>query len=298
MDRSSPDRWATFVANRTSQIQDITPPSIRRHVPTQDNPVDCASRGLFPSDLVEYLLWWNGPSFLKQSSHHWPVAPISQLQDVDDSFHSAEKKSAVILVALELSLLTLLDRFSSLNKIFRIISYCFRFTRSRSLVAQTKIIKAKKMSSALRALVFCVQLSAFSDEVSWLQNGLSCSKTLRQLDLFLDDNGIVRLGGRLDYADIPYAHKHSMLLPSRHRFTELVIVHHHKHLKHPGANSLQANLKQEFWILSVRKAICSRLRECIPCFRTWPRGVQPKLASLPSYRVQQIKPFTSSGVDL
>jgi len=36
---------------------------------------------------------------------------------------------------------------------------------------------------------------------------------------------------------------------------------------------------------------------CVPCFRTRPRNVQPKMASLPSYRVQQLKPFTSTGVD-
>jgi len=47
--QSSPHRWATFVANRTSQIQDLTAPSIWHYVPTHENPVDCASRGLFPS---------------------------------------------------------------------------------------------------------------------------------------------------------------------------------------------------------------------------------------------------------
>jgi len=43
--KSSPHRWATFVANRTSQLQELTPPSIWRYVPTIDNPADCASRG-------------------------------------------------------------------------------------------------------------------------------------------------------------------------------------------------------------------------------------------------------------
>ncbi|XP_008183417.1 uncharacterized protein LOC103309546 [Acyrthosiphon pisum] len=65
--QSSPHRWATFVANRTSQIQDLTAPSIWHHVPTQDNPVDCASRGLFPSELVDHPLWWTGTTFLKES---------------------------------------------------------------------------------------------------------------------------------------------------------------------------------------------------------------------------------------
>jgi len=105
------------------------------------------------------------------------------------------------------------------------------------------------------------------------------------------------VGGRLQNADIPYAHKHPVLLPSRHRLTDILIDHHHMRLKHPGAYSLQATLQREFWILSARKSIRSRLRQCVHCFRTQPRGIQPKMANLPSYRVQQIKPFTSTGVN-
>lgn len=65
--RSSPHRWSTFIANRTSQIHEYTPPDIWRHVPTQYNPVDCASRGLFPTELVNHPLWWGGPPFLLDS---------------------------------------------------------------------------------------------------------------------------------------------------------------------------------------------------------------------------------------
>jgi hypothetical protein len=240
---------------------------------------------LFPSDLVKHPLWWNVLSFLRLPSKHWPLAPIAQ-QEVDDCIHSEEKKPVVLLVAIKLSILNLLDRFSSLIKICRIVSSCLRFTQSRSLVAQTQIINAEEISRALCALVYCVQLSSFSDEIALLQKGLSCSKSIRQLDPFIDENGIVRVGGRLDNADIPYAHKHPMLLPSRHRLTDLIIDHHHLRLKHPGLNTLQANLKQEFWILSFRKAIHSRLRQCVPYFRTRPKSVQPKMASLPTYRVQ------------
>lgn len=105
------------------------------------------------------------------------------------------------------------------------------------------------------------------------------------------------MGGRLDNAEIPYAHKHPILLPPRHRLTDLLIHHHHIRLKHPGASSLQAVLQLEFWILSSRKAIRSRLRLCIPCFRIRPRSVPPKIKDLPNYRVQEIKTFASTRVD-
>lgn len=41
-------RLKIFVANRIAQIQHLTSPDIWRHVPTTQNPVDCATRGLTP----------------------------------------------------------------------------------------------------------------------------------------------------------------------------------------------------------------------------------------------------------
>ncbi len=35
-----------------------------------ENPADYASRGLFPSELLDHDLWWNGPAWLKLPSLH------------------------------------------------------------------------------------------------------------------------------------------------------------------------------------------------------------------------------------
>lgn len=142
-----------------------------------------------------------------------------------------------------------------------------------------------------------MQRESYALDVSNLEKGHSCSKNLCQLSPFLDENGLIRVGGRLNNANIPYIQKHPLLLPGRHRLTAILIDYHHQRLKHSGATALQNQLQQEFWIQSARQIIRSRIRRCIPCFRTRPRPLQPIMASLPSYRVQQIKPFSVSGVD-
>jgi len=149
----------------------------------------------------------------------------------------------------------------------------------------------------MNALIYFTQHTIYSDEVARLNKGVRTSKDLRGLDLFVDPSGIVRVGGRLTNANIPYAHKHPALLPSSHLLTKLIIDYHHIRLKHPGAHTLQSHLQQEYWIQSARRTIRSRLRLCISCFKTRPRGIEPKMAALPKYRVQQIKPFEISGVD-
>jgi len=67
-------------------------------------------------------------------------------------------------------------------------------------------------------------------------------KYFRRLDLFIDSSGLFRVEGRICNASIPYSQKHPMLLPQRHRLTELIIDSYHNQLCHPGASALQSNL--------------------------------------------------------
>ena len=55
-----------------SDILEHTAPDRWRHVIGTDNPADCASRGLFLSELVAHDLWWNGPDWLLLDSSEWP----------------------------------------------------------------------------------------------------------------------------------------------------------------------------------------------------------------------------------
>ena len=73
--RGNPRRFKPFVGNRVAGIMDQIPPERWRHVPSTTNPADCASRGLYPQELANYELWWNGPSWLLQSSSDWPATP-------------------------------------------------------------------------------------------------------------------------------------------------------------------------------------------------------------------------------
>lgn len=295
--RSSPHRWATFIANRTSQIHELTSPSIWRHVPTLQNPVDCASRGLFPAELLNHPLWWTGPPFLKDPPTLWPRLLEFDDSEIDTTPEYEARKSTALLVTSQSSIVDLLNRFSSLEKILRIIAYCLRVTNSHSFVKITTVVSAEEMAHSLSTLIYYTQRITYSDDITRLTQGIRVSKELRKLDVFLDPFGILRVGGRLTNADIPYAHKHPALLPSSHPLTILIIDHHHLRLNHSGSNALQTYLQREFWIQSARQAIRSRLRLCISCFRTRPVAVQPKMAALPKYRVQQVKPFAVIGVD-
>lgn len=61
---SHSSKWKDFVRNRVSYIQETLPNANWKLVPGKDNPADCASRGMSPSQLKQHLMWWNGPPWL------------------------------------------------------------------------------------------------------------------------------------------------------------------------------------------------------------------------------------------
>lgn len=57
------NRWKVFVANRVTEICQLSDKNDWRYVASKENSADCASRGLLPEQLVNFELWWHGPEF-------------------------------------------------------------------------------------------------------------------------------------------------------------------------------------------------------------------------------------------
>lgn len=70
--RKQPSMWKTLVANKVLDFQTRIPTASRRHVPSQENPADCASRGLNASELCNHSLWWSGLEWLARVPSEWP----------------------------------------------------------------------------------------------------------------------------------------------------------------------------------------------------------------------------------
>ena len=69
------DKKPVFVANRVSEILELTTVDEWNHVPTADNPADAGTRGLSANALLESP-WLRGPNFLKTSD--WPFQPSKE----------------------------------------------------------------------------------------------------------------------------------------------------------------------------------------------------------------------------
>ena len=65
-------RYNTFVANRISEIHQKSNPRQWRHVPTDLNCADDATRGLHAKELSTDHRWFSGPEFLHKKEKDWP----------------------------------------------------------------------------------------------------------------------------------------------------------------------------------------------------------------------------------
>jgi len=73
---TSASEWKTFVANRVSQIQELTAGCEWRHVASASNPADLISQGIYPETLKSCKLYWVGPEWLSQHQEQWLNTPL------------------------------------------------------------------------------------------------------------------------------------------------------------------------------------------------------------------------------
>lgn len=76
--KGHPARWSTFVANRVTEVQRLLPGARWRHVASELNPADCASRDIAPEDLSGHPLWWRGPAFLTGETASWNAEDLDE----------------------------------------------------------------------------------------------------------------------------------------------------------------------------------------------------------------------------
>ncbi|KAJ8982315.1 hypothetical protein NQ317_006660 [Molorchus minor] len=140
-----------------------------------------------------------------------------------------------------------------------------------------------QIHNALLTLVRFTQKLAFADDLARIKQKLQPSKPLSKLAVFIDDNDILRVGGRLYFSKLSYDKKYPALLPRQSRLTELIIQSLHVKRLHVGSQTLHFLIAQQFWILSAKRAIRGVLSKCVACWKTQPTPYEPPMGNLPRW---------------
>lgn len=296
-----PSNWTTFVSNRVSTIQRLTANYAWNHVDTKNNPADLVSRGALPEKLSQEAIWIEGPKFLCRDVAHWPTQRKSL-----DLGNAPEKRKAEISVFLSKkddNMISSCRFVNSYGKLLRVFAYVIRFIDlqmfKRPREKFNKCFTQSELSRAQKFIVRVVQRDAFSEDYNQLRKErfLPNSSRLNKLSPFIDEEGIIRVGGRLQQAGLPYDTTHPMLLPNYTSFVFSLFEYFHFRNLHAGPQALLGVVRQQFWVLRGRDIARKVVHRCLICFRQRPVLYQQIMGSLPSQRVQPARPFVNSGVD-
>ncbi|KAF5283061.1 hypothetical protein FQR65_LT14078 [Abscondita terminalis] len=263
---SSPHQFKVFVANRMAFVLEHTNSLDWHHVKSEENPADLITRGSFLENLNQQTFWYTGPLFLQRIDFEAPISPNTldyELLEV--------KNNCPVLVTNEITHITeeLLNRYSTFTKLQRVTAYILRFlknSRSKKENRALDNLSLEELNNSLNVLVKLTQNASFSDELKVLRSTSVKNyknNCVNSLNLFIDNQGLIRVGGRIRRSNLCFDKMHPLLLPKGHNFTKLVLRHYHITYLHCGANQLLAVVRDKFWPLSGR-SYCRQIARIAP----------------------------------
>ena len=114
----------------------------------------------------------------------------------------------------------------------------------------------------------------------------------------MDQDGVLRVGGRIKHADLSFHEKHPLILPKKGHITELVIRHHHAKNHHQGRGITHSRIRSSgVWIINGSSAVGHYISKCVRCRRHRGTPLNQKMADLPADHLEESPPFTYSAVD-
>ena len=177
----NPRRFKAFVGNRVSQIVDLIPSNRWHFVEGTDNPADCASRGLFASELITHDLWWSGPHWLASGIHHWPKQPTIPPNSLNEEADEICVHTSVIQPELTRKTpLILADQFSSYTRLKRVTAWIMRFIKNCQTAVDDRRMNpltVRELDQAHAYWITTSQHDHFSKEINRIKQDKPVSKS-------------------------------------------------------------------------------------------------------------------------
>ncbi len=189
-----------------------------------------------------------------------------------------------------------MSRYSSLSKLVRHAAWWQRLADRRH---RNDPLTAEELASAEASLVRYVQRTCFPEDYRRLSSGDAPKKGSRlgPLSPKLED-GLIIVGGRLQFSELSDAAKHPKVMPEKHYLTALIIRGVHEDQRHSGTSHVLASVRENYWVLRGRAAVKRQLKACVMCRRLYRATEDQQMAPLVKEQLAPNQPpFTYVGVD-
>lgn len=182
--KTLPSSLPVYESHRVGTILSSAPEVEWGYVRSADNPANCATRGLTPSQLKNFELWWHDPSWIQQPDL-WLVVPTQ-----------VPRIPFVGLIEVDKSWI---DRFSNFHHLTRVLAWCLRWLEvfKPSVKFRREYLSAEEIHNARNRLISSDQARHFSKEVEALKSkrDIPHGSTIYKLNPQLVQQ-VLRVGGR------------------------------------------------------------------------------------------------------
>ena len=216
-------------------------------------------------------------------------------------------------------LVCLTARFSTLPRAVKAVAWILRLknvlhNRAKGIACASNLspIGGEEFKSALLVLIRLSQQQAFPGLVEALEispwhdvmaskRGVTAKTSLQPLQRFCPfvENGVIRIGGRLQRSSLPKDFKHPIVLSKDHHVTGLIVLDVHSNYGHNASQYVLNKLRERYHVVGQNRTVKRFIKEnCMVCRNQNARTGSQLMSPLPAARVDHgSSAFECCGVD-
>ena len=183
------------------------------------------------------------------------------------------------------------------------MSWCLRFISNcrsthNARNHSTKLSLEELQSTETRLLKLSQRRSFKTDYDSLLTSGkVSTRNCLIHLRPYLNKEGLICVGGRLEKSTLTVRQMHPIILHHTDHLPKLIGRQLHVDNLHVGPTALLALISLQYHIVGAKNLTKSVSRTCIRCKIVYARTCTQQIGQLPANRVTPTSPFNHTGAD-
>ena len=168
------------------------------------------------------------------------------------------------------------------------------------------VLNVEEIQDAETIIIKLHQRSYFKDEISILirmrhgeKVSLQSSGKISNLDPFIDENEVVRVGGRIKISNLNTESIDPILLFGKGIVTNLLVKWYHQSVGHGGRGYTLNRIRSSgYWIVKANSVVQSFIARCVRCQYLHGKIAEQKMADLTEDRISTEPPFTYVGLDM
>ncbi|GFU56744.1 integrase catalytic domain-containing protein [Trichonephila clavipes] len=159
-------------------------------------------------------------------------------------------------------------------------------------------LTSEELSEAERFWIQFEQEKFFLEELKSLKDSkIEKESPLYNYMPYLDENRLIKLGGRLEFCNLSIDGKHPLILPKNSRLTTLIVRSEHNNVMYGGTSSTLAQVRSNNWIPKGHQLVKKVIRNCFICRKYLAKPIDQLTSPLLSDRINQTPAFSVCGLD-